>query len=327
MQKVEANFETPKLQATEQNSSVRLLADSQQSSAAQKADCTQPKSLLSQIEQQTILDNSIGIDIFGGFSQNRPKACEQAANPFSRPDGAVRKTDEKEWKFAPHSETLSEEGQAQNASDFIQLNMKKLDQSGDGAISRNEVQNSLKHETSTEGKRQLENILENFDELKGANKFDLKDGITMKDAIRTRQELAIEVGIETLADGLLTGRDALFFALDSATEGKSDGKITKMDLVNFIFECKKLEKEHNNNDGIHWPENAAIAQKMLNEWHKRDSPTNRIVELSALDVLTGGSGAITAESLAKKLDDPRPLNGNSGFRQAQELIKRHNQWH
>ncbi|MBC7997304.1 MAG: hypothetical protein IAF58_05155 [Leptolyngbya sp.] len=324
MQQVEAQFESPKAEAATKDSSSRLMDEVIQS-AALTTDKNQSNGQVTKFSMQDIFDRMLQIEIYPGSNPFRlMSGYGEKTSTVAQPVTETNKTQSpiaETWKLDPFSDILTDIGQMRNASSFVKNNMNKLDTSKDGAISKSELETALKSETNERAKVQIENILNNYKTLKDADSFDLSDGITARDGVRSRVSAELKEDTRLLGTTLLEGKTPLFLALDIASNGDVDGVISQMDLVNFLTKCQRLEKEGRNNDGIHLPENAKLVTKMLQDWSKSDSPTGQLVERSAFDILTSNLGTITVESMAKGLHE-KPLTTKGGYSQLKELNNR-----
>ncbi|MBA3858729.1 MAG: hypothetical protein C0507_17620 [Cyanobacteria bacterium PR.3.49] len=189
------------------------------------------------------------------------------------------------------------------ASAWLLGNMKKYDSSRDGVLNKAEIVSSLQKETDPKARQMLQVLNENYDRLRndrGMLTWLKKEGISSQDAQEAMRDIEQKRGAYDMGQVLLANGEQLFNALDSAKNGRLDGKISANDLKAFIAKYEQRNREGKPAAGLYSPENVSLVREMLGQWELPFNAGTPLAQLSGLAYTGNGptaQGFITKESV------------------------------
>ncbi len=177
------------------------------------------------------------------------------------------------------------------AADYLSQHFNHLDLKRDGVIDKTEIDFALRHERDPEARQNLIVLRDNFDEILAGRHEGSKDGLTRADVQEMHHGVDRHNQIHDLARALQDGESPLFAALDSAKNGKFDGKISRDDLEKFILQSDLLTSSGKQDD-VHTQANKELVAQMLRQWDDEKSPVY---------MMRDGGSYITIDTLSQAL--------------------------
>ncbi len=177
------------------------------------------------------------------------------------------------------------------AAEYVQQNMTSLDKSGNGFIDMKELQMAKQRAADPCEKAKIDNVITNYDQIKGAVKIEFGTGISRKDADEISFEAKIYAEARTIVKALFEGPKPLYTALDKNPNSRRNPGIDQNELLSFLNTYESQKRSGNvNNDSIYSDKNGQIVTNILAHWNDKNSAVSRLTRRDwAIDPCVIGS--------------------------------------